>query len=128
MAPARYGSAIYGVAKYSSAAVPPGGPKKMTKVALKIKGLPDNDANDKVEDLADTGGGGAAFIVARGFEVAGTGAPRMMAQVTGMAATPGDAEGKIHWMCDPQTSAIFLLQTSPDAMPRVWSDREPSKT
>ena len=169
----------------------------MAKVALKIKGLPDNDANDKVkngvanctgtqlatpepaevaaagtaqvnfkaglddvalkkaaydaslqtkndlrvileqkygklgakvEDLADTGGGGAAFIVARGFEVSGSGAPRMMTQVTGMAATPGDAEGKIHWMCDPQTGAIFLLQTSPDAMPRVWSDREPSKT
>ncbi|MEI6085873.1 MAG: hypothetical protein WCS70_16435 [Verrucomicrobiota bacterium] len=82
----------------------------------------------KVEDIADTSGGGAAFIMARGFEVSGSGAPRMMTQVTGMTATPGDGEGKIQWMCDPQPGAIFLLQTSPDAMPRVWSDREPSKT
>lgn len=82
----------------------------------------------KVEDIADTGGGGAAFIVARGFEVAGTGAPRMMTQVTNMVATPGDAEGEIDWMCDPQPGAIFLLQTSPDVMPRVWTDQEPSKT
>lgn len=78
----------------------------------------------KVQDVS---GGDAAIITERGFDVVVKGGPLMMAQVTGMLATPGDAEGSADWMCDPMKGALFLLQTSPDAMPRVWSNQEPSK-
>ena len=72
-------------------------------------------------------GGDAAIITARGFDVVSAGAPVMMGPVTGMMATPGVGEGKVDWMCDPQKGAFYLLQTSPDVMPRVWTNQEPSK-
>ncbi len=68
-----------------------------------------------------------AIITARGFDVVSAGAPVMMGLVTGMMATSGDGERKVDWMCDPQKGAFYLLQTSPDVMPRVWTNQEPSK-
>ena len=77
-----------------------------------------------VEKKAD---GDGAFIIARGCEVVNKGVPLMMTQVTNMVATPGDGEGQANWMCDPQTGAMFLIQTSADVLPRVWVNQEPSK-
>ena len=30
-------------------------------------------------------------------------------------------------MCDPQKGGLYLVQTSPDVVPRVWSIQESSK-
>jgi len=45
------------------------------------------------------------------------GGPVMMAQVTGLVVTAGDAEGTAHWRCDPQKSATYLLELSADVTP-----------
>lgn len=79
----------------------------------------------KVETIGE---GEAAFITARGFAVVTVGGPVLYGQVTNMVATPGDGEGKADWMCGPQKGAIYLLQTSPDVEPRVWTSQEPSRT
>ena len=71
--------------------------------------------------------GDPAFIMARGFDVVSTGGPITYGQVTGMIATPGDVAGQIHWMCDPQAGALFLVQTSPAEAPAIWTPQEPSK-
>ena len=71
--------------------------------------------------------GNANFITARGFEVTTPGAPVMMDQVMGLVVTPGDHEGGLDWMCDPQKNAIYLLETSPDVLPRVWTKHETSR-
>ena len=82
-----------------------------------------NALGKKVENIS---GGDAAIIVARGFAVVSAGAPVTYGQVTNMVASPGDGDGKIDWMSDPQAGAIYLVQTSADVTPRVWSSQEPS--
>ena len=69
--------------------------------------------------------GDAAFITARGFNVVSTGGPITYGQITGMTATPGDMAGQIHWMSDPESGAIYLLQTSPAESPAVWTNHTP---
>jgi hypothetical protein len=61
------------------------------------------------------------------FQLRATPQPVTMVQITNLAATPGDGEGKVDWMCDPQPNAIYLIETSPDLTPRVWSKQDPSK-
>jgi len=40
-------------------------------------------------------------------------------------ATPGDVAGQIHWMSDPESGGIFMLQTSPAVSPAVWTNQTP---
>lgn len=61
------------------------------------------------------------------FQLRAAPQPVNMVQITNLSATPGDGEGKVDWMCDPQSGAMYLIETSPDVTPRVWSKQDPSK-
>lgn len=79
---------------------------------------------DKVQTVS---AGDAAIITARGFDVVVKGGPVLMTQVLNVVTTPGDSAGELDWMCAPQKGAMYLLETSPDVEPRVWTKQEPSK-
>ena len=50
-----------------------------------------------------------------------------MSQVLGLVVTPGDHEGEFDWMCAPQKGAVYLVESSLDVTPRVWTSRDASK-
>ena len=78
--------------------------------------------------VSDVAKGQAFLILDAGMNTTSEGTPITMVPVTEMSATAGDHEGEINWMCHQQKGAIFLLQTSPDVMPQVWTPREASKS
>ena len=53
--------------------------------------------------------------------------PVTYGQITGLVVTPGDQAGQVHWMSNPQSGALYLLQTSPAQNPPVWTNQESSK-
>lgn len=78
----------------------------------------------QVNDVAK---GDPNLIHDAGMDATAPHAPVTYGQVTGMVATPGDVAGQMHWMCDPQPGALFLMQTSPAQNPPIWTNQEPSK-
>ena len=61
------------------------------------------------------------------YEPGAKAGPVPVPQVTNLVVSPGDADGHLDWMCDPQKGGLYLVQTSPDVVPRVWSIQESSK-
>jgi hypothetical protein len=78
----------------------------------------------QVNDVAK---GNAEVIHAAGMASSSEGGPVTMEQVMNLVVSPGDAEGSVDWMCDPQKGALFLVETSPDVTPRVWTKQDPAK-
>jgi len=71
--------------------------------------------------------GDKAVIFERGYDAVREGAPVTMVPVTNLAVTAGDAEGTVRWTCDPQKGAMYLLEVSPDVVPRSWVKQDPAR-
>lgn len=86
-------------------------------------------AYDKLGGVVQTVTNGVpAAIVATGFDVsASSHTPVAAGPVTGLVVSGGANEGELHWQVKADTGMIILVQTSPDVLPRVWTNQAPVK-
>ena len=72
--------------------------------------------------------GAPAVIVAGGYDVAATAHTAVAAgPVTNLVVIAGANEGELHWQLKADPAMIILVQTSPDVLPRGWTNQPPVK-